>query len=65
MDKMGLNEWLMVISTVLGPILAVQAQKWVGARTGIESAEGLDIYNVDGNPAGSTGSVAATSCSQT
>jgi len=29
LEKMGLNEWLMVISTLLGPILAVQAQKWV------------------------------------
>lgn len=26
---MGLNEWLMVGSTLLGPVLAVQAQKWV------------------------------------
>ena len=34
MDKMGLNESLMIASTLLGPILAVQAQKWVErART--------------------------------
>lgn len=27
--QMGLNEWLVVGSTLLGPVLAVQAQKWV------------------------------------
>lgn len=26
---MGLNEWLLIAGTCIGPILAVQAQKWV------------------------------------
>ncbi|MGT2458795.1 DUF6680 family protein [Cupriavidus basilensis] len=29
MAQMGLNEWLVIGSTLLGPVLAVQAQKWV------------------------------------
>lgn len=29
MSQMGLNEWLVVGATLLGPVFAVQAQKWV------------------------------------
>ena len=29
LDQMGVNEWLLVAGAVLGPILAVQTQKWV------------------------------------
>lgn len=29
LDQMGLNEWLIIGGTLLGPILAVQAQKWI------------------------------------
>jgi len=29
LNDMGINEWLIIGSTVAGPILAVQAQKWV------------------------------------
>lgn len=29
MAQIGLNAWLMIGSTLLGPVLAVQAQKWV------------------------------------
>ncbi|MBB3182400.1 DUF6680 family protein [Variovorax sp. Sphag1AA] len=28
-DQMGLNEWLIIGATIVGPILAVQAQKWI------------------------------------
>lgn len=28
-NEMGINEWLLITGTVLGPILAVQAQKWL------------------------------------
>jgi len=28
-DQMGLNEWLLISGALLGPVLAVQAQKWV------------------------------------
>ena len=26
---MGFNEWLLVAATLSGPVLAVQAQKWI------------------------------------
>ena len=29
LDEMGVNEWLLIAGTVVGPIVAVQAQKWV------------------------------------